>query len=178
VVLLRAWRESDVAQLVEACKDPEIPRWTAVPVPYTTADAAAWVRGDPVSLEPWGDRVSFCVADARAPERMLGAMSVMHVAPGASGEIGYWIAPWGRGRGVATRAVRALAAWAADEFDLRRLELVIAVENDASNRVAARAGFTREGTLRAYRQAKGIWRDHYMWSLLREELAREDRPAA
>jgi RimJ/RimL family protein N-acetyltransferase len=169
VVLLRPWRAGDVDQLVDACKDPEIPRWTAAPDPYTRADAEAWVRGEVVD-EPWGDRVSFCVADAAEPERLLGSMSLMRIAAGAMGEIGYWTAAWARGRGVTTRAVRVLASWGMERFALRRVELVIAVDNDASNRVAERAGFTREGRLRDYRQAKGVWRDHYMWSLLRDEL--------
>jgi RimJ/RimL family protein N-acetyltransferase len=169
VILLRPWRDGDVDQLVEACKDPEILRWTAAPDPYTVADAEAWVRGE-LQLEPWGDRVSFCVADAAEPDRLLGSMSLLRIFPDYAAEIGYWTAPWARGRGVTTRAVSTLARWGADEFELRRVELIIAVENDASNRVAERCGFTREGTLRQYRQAKGIWRDHYMWSILREEL--------
>ena len=170
VVLLRPWRQDDVPQLVEACKDPEIPRWTAAPSPYTQADAEAWVRGDPLPDEPWGDRVSFCVSGAAEPGRLLGAMSVLHASQGGTGEIGYWTAPWARGRGVTTRAVRVAAAWAFEQLQLRRVELVIAVENTPSNRVAERAGFTHEGTLRQYREAKGVWRDHDVWSLLPDEL--------
>ena len=171
VVVLRPWRESDITQLVEACSDPEIPKWTAAPEPYTVADATAWVRGDPLPVEPPGDRVAFCVADAEEPARLLASTSVMRVFRGYAGEIGYWSAPWARGRGVTTRAVRLLATWAAEEFELRRVELVIAVENTASNRVAEKAGFTHEGTLRQYRESKGVWRDHHMWSVLRSELS-------
>lgn len=170
-MLLRAWREPDVPRLVEACKDPEIPKWTAAPEDYSERDAIAWVRGYPLEVEPPGDRVSFCVADASEPERLLGSMSLIRMFKGQSGEIGYWTAAWARGQGVTTRAVRLLAQWAAQEFELRRVELVIAVENTASNRVAELAGFTREGTLRDYRESKGIWRDHHMWSLLRSELS-------
>ena len=170
VVLLRPWRETDIDQLVEACKDPEIPKWTAAPEPYTHADATAWVRGDPLPKEPSGDRVSFAVAAVNEPERLLGSMSVIRIERGAGAEIGYWTAAWARGMGVTTRAVRTLAAWGIEEFGLKRVELVIAVENDASNAVAERAGFTREGTLRDYREAKGIWRDHHMWSLLPADL--------
>lgn len=169
-MLLRPWRAGDVDQLVEALKDPEIPKWTAAPDPYTRADAEAWVRGDPLPVEPWGDRVSFCVAHAAEPDRLLGSTSLIRMSRGETGEIGYWTAPWARGRGVTTRAVRLVAEWSMQEFDLRRIELVIAVENEPSNAVAERAGFTREGTLRDYRQSKGIWRDHHMWSLLRSEL--------
>jgi RimJ/RimL family protein N-acetyltransferase len=44
------------------------------------------------------------------------------------------------------------------------------VENDASQRVAERAGFTREGVLRSYREQKGRRYDHAVFSLLRSEL--------
>jgi RimJ/RimL family protein N-acetyltransferase len=171
VVVLRRWHRSDVPQLVEACRDPEIPRWTAVQVPYTEEDARSWVRGDPLPVEPAGDRVSFAVADRVDTDVLLGSMSIQRLQRGYLGEIGYWTAPWGRGRGVTTQAVKVLSAWAFEHFDLRRVELIIAVDNDASNKVAERAGFTREGVLRQFRENKGIWRDHIMWSLLRDELS-------
>jgi RimJ/RimL family protein N-acetyltransferase len=170
VVALRRWREADVPQLVEACADPEIPRWTAVPDPYTEDDARSWVRNGPMPVEPPGDRVSFAVVDARDDARLFSSMGLMRIFRGRTGEIGYWTAPWARGRGVTTRAVRLLARWGFAEFELNRIELVIDADNDASNRVAERAGFTREGLLRQYRETNGVWRDHWMWSLLRAEI--------
>jgi len=158
--------------MVEACQDAEIPLWTAVPDPYTEADARAWVRGDPVEGEPPGDRVSFAVAAPDDDERLLAALSVQRIFRGGTGEIGYWAAPWARRRGVMTRAVRLLAQWSFEEFELHRIEIIVAVENAASNRVAEKAGFTNEGRLRQYRANKGIWRDHYMWSALRGEFGR------
>jgi len=95
---------------------------------------------------------------------------------GGGGEIGYWGAPWSRGRGVMTAAVRLLAVWAIDEFDLRRVELVIDVENAASCRVAERVGFMHEGVLRQYSAAKGIWRDQAVYSVLPGELEPGLRP--
>jgi RimJ/RimL family protein N-acetyltransferase len=169
-VMLRRWREGDIPQLVEACKDPEIPRWTAVPYPYTVADARSWVRGDPLPGEPPGDRLSCAVAASDDDARLLAAIGMQRIFHGRTGEIGYWTAPWARGRGVMTNAVRLLARWTFAEFDLRRIEIVVAVGNPGSDRVAEKAGFTREGLLRKYRENKGVWRDHYMWSLLRDEV--------
>jgi RimJ/RimL family protein N-acetyltransferase len=127
------------------------------------------VRGDPLPTEPPGDRVSFAIAEREDDARLLGSMSIMRLERGHSGEIGYWLAPWARGRGAMVRAVQLLAGWSCEEFGLRRVELVIAVDNMASLAVAERAGFTREGVLRDYRENKGVWRDHAMWSLLRDE---------
>src|SRR4051812_13206911 len=131
--------------MVEACRDPEIPLWTAVQDPYTEADARSWVRGELVAGEPPGDRVSFAVSYPEDDERLLAAMSIQRIFRGRSGEIGYWTAPWARGHGVMTHAVRLLASWSFREFELRRIELIIAVENESSNRVAEKAGFTKEG---------------------------------
>jgi RimJ/RimL family protein N-acetyltransferase len=175
-VVLRRWREDDIEQIVRACQDPEIPRWTSVPDPYTEADARAWVAGDQLDEEPPGDLVSFAIASAEDDSELLGSIGVMHVERGGGGEIGYWGAPWSRGRGVMTAAVRLLAVWAIDEFDLRRVELVIDVENAASCRVAERVGFMHEGVLRQYSAAKGIWRDQAVYSVLPGELEPGLRP--
>jgi RimJ/RimL family protein N-acetyltransferase len=78
-----------------------------------------------------------------------------------------------RGRGVATAATRLAGNWAFEAVpELARLQLRAAVENVASNRVAEKAGFTREGVLRAQRFNPRLDRrvDFVMWSLLREEL--------
>src|SRR3954466_11351568 len=99
VVLLRAWRESDVPQMVEACKDPEIPRWTAVQEPYTEVEARSWVRGEAGAGEPPGDRASFRFAVAPDRRTLLGAISIQRIFRESTAEIGYWCAPWARGRG-------------------------------------------------------------------------------
>jgi RimJ/RimL family protein N-acetyltransferase len=165
VVVLRGWRESDVPQLVRACADPEVPRWTAVPAPYTEQDARDWVAGKGLDPEPPGDRYSFAVAPADRPEELSGSMGLFRIERG-SGEIGYWTSPWARGQGVTTRAVRLLAAFGLNELGLKRVEMYIATGNAPSLRVAERAGFTREGVLRNFRDAKEIWRDHVAWSVI------------
>ena len=71
-----------------------------------------------------------------------------------AGEIGYWCAPWARGRGVMSAAVRLVRDWAFDELELERLELTTDVDNIGSQRVAQAAGFRREGVMRGYLTAR------------------------
>ena len=77
------------------------------------------------------------------------------------GEIGYMVTPSARGRGIAPRAVELLTSWGFDELGLIRLELRIDVENPASERVAARTGYLREGVLGVSTSKRGsaaTWR--------------------
>ncbi len=88
-------------------------------------------------------------------------------------QFGYWVKREARGRGVATRALRLLSRWAVAELGAARLQLVTEPENDASQRVAEKAGFRREALLRAYVDLRGRRPDVYMYALLREDLADE-----
>ncbi|MGK5115746.1 MULTISPECIES: GNAT family N-acetyltransferase [unclassified Geodermatophilus] len=145
-LVLRPHRPEDVDDVLRACQDPEIQRWiTAIPLPYTREDARAWVtdvapreraegRGLPVVVEADGE--------------LVGSGGV-HLRDGRFGpEIGYWIAPWARGRGYAAEAAAALAGWALG-LGAPRVHLVADVDNTASQAVAVRAGFTREGVVRS-----------------------------
>jgi len=165
VVLLRPWLEEDVPALVDACNDAEITRWIPViPTPYTEEDACAFVRRE-VEGSP---EYSFAVT---AGEALAGAIGMRANAHGYRARIGYWVAAWARGQGVATRALRCLSRWAFDELGLQRLELITDPENVASQRVAEKVGFRREGVLRAHlRHRDGRVRDSVMWSLLPGEL--------
>jgi RimJ/RimL family protein N-acetyltransferase len=84
--------------------------------------------------------------------------------------VGYWLAPEARGRGVATRAVRLIARWAFEDLEVARLELTCSPDNHASQRVAERCGFTRQGLLRSHTQFKGERRDTVVFRLLSGEL--------
>jgi RimJ/RimL family protein N-acetyltransferase len=147
VVTLRPRRPEDADAIVAACQDPEIPRWTRVPSPYTRAHAEEWLADE----DP--QTASFLAVDA--DDRLLGSFSVMHIdRERGYGEIGYWVAAEARRRGVATRAVLLLRDWAAGEA-LRELEILVAPENVASAGVAERAGFTRSGETRG---ETDVWR--------------------
>ena len=159
-IRLRRFTLEDVPAIVAACQDPEIPRWTRVPSPYTEADAREFLSDPPDE--------AFAIVD-RSSGELIGAIGARPEDEGRV-EIGYWMARDARGRGVATRALRLIAAWAVEELGAERLQLYTHPENLASQRVAEKAGFHREGTLRSWVEIKGTRRDAVMYSLLREEL--------
>ena len=84
-------------------------------------------------------------------------------------DIGYWLAREARGRGVMTRAVRLLSAWAFGELLVDRIEIIVDPRNASSRAVAERAGFRFEGVLRSYVVIKDRRRDMAMYSLLRTD---------
>ncbi len=103
---------------------------------------------------------------------MLGALGLSNFDwPDLKGEIGYWVVADARRRGVGSRGTRLLAIWAIRQLGLERVELLANPENDASLKLAERAGFTREGTLRRYRRRHGVREDLVMFSMLAEDLA-------
>ena len=161
---LRPWTEADVPALVIACNDPEISHWIPlIPSPYTEEDALTFVRGD---VRPEEQSLAMTVEGTVVGAIGLGVNSMNY-----RGRIGYWVAASARGRGVCTRALRLLSRWALDELDLQRLDLITDPDNLASQRVAEKVGFRREGVLRAHlRHPDGRIRDSVMFSLLPGEL--------
>jgi RimJ/RimL family protein N-acetyltransferase len=145
-LVLRPKRQEDLDAITAACQDPEIPRWTLVPSPYTRADAEAYFDHSAEAAAA-GRAINVLAVDAQ-DDRLLGSFGLMELdrEPGY-GEIGYWVAAEARGRGVATRAVRLLADWAREELRLTRIEVLPHKDNLPSRRVAEKAGFVDTGEL-------------------------------
>jgi RimJ/RimL family protein N-acetyltransferase/GNAT superfamily N-acetyltransferase len=173
-IRVRAWREEDLPDAHRGTLDPLVPRFTAVPADNTLAHVRAYFEGH-ARARASGDALHLAIADAGS-DGFLGSISLLRFAwSDARCEIGYWVAPWGRGRGAATIATRLLSHWALTELGLHRIELHAAPENAASQRVAERAGFRREGRLRDREPAKDGWRDLWIFGLLADDL--RERPA-
>jgi RimJ/RimL family protein N-acetyltransferase len=171
VVRLRPWRESDVPAGLMAFADPTVHRFSwPHSTPYTEDDARRFfVEQERARLH--GAAVEFALVEPHDEEAVLGGGSLYAVdlEQGRAG-VGYWLAPHARGRGVVTHAVRLVARWAFEDLGLARLELTCAPDNQASQRVAERCGFTREGVLRAHMPFKGGRRDTVVFGLLPGEL--------
>jgi RimJ/RimL family protein N-acetyltransferase len=81
-------------------------------------------------------------------------------------ELGYIVASAARGRGVATEILNQLTRWAFDELDMERLTLLISIDNPASERVAEKCGYVREGVARSLYLKEGQRGDASAWSRL------------
>jgi RimJ/RimL family protein N-acetyltransferase len=164
-LLLRPASDADVPAIVAVCQDPDLARFIpGFPSPYRDRDARAWLA----SRRNAEASQTFLIVNETSGD-LYGAIEVRL---GETGSIGYWIAKDARGRGVATRATRLLARWAVTEGGVERLELTTHPENIASQRVAEKAGFTREGVLRGHTRFREGRRDSVMYSLLPADLER------
>jgi RimJ/RimL family protein N-acetyltransferase len=146
-VLLRPYRTEDADDVVAGCADPVTQRYLPrLPSPYTREDALSWItEGAPGTFAAGG--AGFAIADPET-DRVVGGIGIVPLRPEErTAEIGYWVSPAARGRGVATAACRALTAQAF-AHGLERLELRTEPENALSQRVALAAGYTREGKQR------------------------------
>lgn len=167
VVRVRGWRQDDLWARVEAWRDPSLMRFMLQPAPTVPSleEAAAWLEARERRRQR-GEALYLVVASLE-DDRALGAVWLWNVdALHERGEIGYWLLREARGRGAATRAVRLVVGYAFEQLALERLELFTLPENVASERVAERAGFVREGLLRSYRRGPYGRVDVTVFSLL------------
>ncbi len=160
---LRRLLPSDRETILAACQDPEIPRWTDLPAPFTS-DAALTILED--AARAWYDGTSAELAIVEDGRRVGSTHLAFYSDWRAS--VAYWLAVEARGRGLATRAVRLVTRWGFDTFEsLERIELWSIVGNEASDGVARRAGFSEEGVLRSRFPLRGEYREVRCFSLLR-----------
>ena len=162
VVVLRELREGDRAVVVSTMRDPLVARWLNMPAEPGDRDFDALLR---VARDgrASGDRIDYTVTEP-GEDVSLGAV-IASRRQRDNYEIAYLARAEGRGRGLMTRAVRLLCDWLLEE-GVGRIELRTHPDNEASQRLAHRAGFQREGLER-----KSIWLhgkrvDAIVWSLL------------
>lgn len=162
---LRLARADDAPAILELMRDKAVDQWNPAESVIDAQTAAAWCEG----MADWssGDHTSWIVADIDA-DTALGVVSIHNIdRVHLDAEIGYRIHPRARGRGVATEAVIAATAWAFENLQLVRIEIVHAVENVASCVVAERAGFPFEGVTRqSFVYGDGVRHDEHLHARL------------
>ena len=132
---LRDLRVDDADWIYDACQDAEIQRWTLVPRPYLREHAESFVSTGAGEFRNW-------VIES-AESRPVGMISVHSIDDGVA-SIGYWIAPWGRGVGAASAALRLVIDELRDMSGVTAVTAAIAEANTASRRTVEACGLAVE----------------------------------
>jgi RimJ/RimL family protein N-acetyltransferase len=135
-VLLRAAEPRDVPAIEASIHDADVIRWIG-PQPSSAhevleRDEQWWSRGSPT--------LSICELDGTCVGKVW---LTVPETDRSSAYVGYWLLPVGRGRGLATSAVRLISTWAVRELGITKLWIRAAPDNARSHRVAERSGFRR-----------------------------------
>ena len=168
VVLLDRFTDADVDSLW-AGEDNDYVRRSHLPGPFTRRDIADQIRHWQKQWQLGGPGRSFAVRET-GTRRLVGGC-VLEIRPddGEIAELSYWVFPPYRRRGYATRSVELVCRYAFDHLGIVRVELYIEPTNDASLRVAAKAGFLQEGLLRQHDRCHGGRWDMVLFSRLRTD---------
>ncbi|MFH7600364.1 GNAT family protein [Streptomyces racemochromogenes] len=141
---------------------------------YTEAGQRARIEG--LLAERAEGRLVPYVFVETATGAVAGAMNLGSIARGplCSGGVGYWVDRSWHGRGLATAGLLEVCRTAREELGLHRIEAQTLVDNTASMRVLAKAGFTEIGLAPGYLHINGAWRDHRLF----QRLLHDDPPPA
>src|SRR5262249_10716445 len=167
-VTLRPWDAADAYIRVAAGADPDIISYTSVEESVSLCKAQQWIEK---SAEEFlaGKSSYFAILQCES-QAVCGSMGFIDINwTHARAEIGYWILSSYRGQGIGTRALSLLANWGFTRLGFARLELLINIDNAASQRLAHNQGFQREGVLRSYLIGRHGREDMYIFSRLRGE---------
>jgi len=162
-LILRLPTFADVDGVLPAFIDPELREAGNLPA-FGREELVASIQDLPVLAE--SGRLLALVAIDAGTDDVIGGGTLHHLDVERSiVEIGYFVLPHARRRGVATKIARLLAEHAFS-LGIERVVAYVNVGNIPSERVAERAGFTREGVARSMPKPDGRRVDKTLFSLL------------
>lgn len=127
---------------------------------WLTGHAELWAAGE-------GRHWSVLAPD----DEFLGGVNFLNIRrEHHRAEVGFWLAPWARRRGVGTAAIGGLCRWGFEHWELVRIEMQTLPDNEPALALARKLGFQREALLRKRNFERGKQVDIIMLSLLRGEL--------
>lgn len=170
-VTIRPLAMRDVQSVFRAIDESrvELSRWMDWCKPtYSLRDAEEWILSAMQGAED-GSCFQFGIFDGR---RFLGSCGLSHVdAAVGVANLGYWVRTRATGQGVAPEAASRVIAWGFANTDLERIEILAAVGNRRSQRVAEKIGAVREGVLRCRLAVFGRHHDAVIYSVVRGDLS-------
>jgi RimJ/RimL family protein N-acetyltransferase len=168
-VAVRAMRIDDAEPYAAAfADDPDLGRLLGMQSDPDEKTIRDWIERLPQRADE-GASVQLSIADA-VSDAFWGVIH-LHSLDWQSRrcEVGFWVIPEQRHRGVGSRAVSLTVSWVFNNLDLLRVEMTTTPENAAVPALAKRLGFTHEGTLRARNIERERRVDILGFGLLREE---------
>ncbi len=169
IVVIRPFERSDVSNLFTAVSESQqhIAAFLSWYHPnYSIRDSKAWVS---LAIKNWRKHheFQFVICDVQTGE-ICGAIGISQIEiENKVADLGYWVRRGYLRKGIATRALRLAIAFAFQELDLVRLELLIREENIASQRVVEKIKATKEGLLKNRLFNQGESHDAWMYAVLR-----------
>lgn len=161
---------SDAAAVFDYCSDPELQRYTRVPVPYTRADAEFFTTAYAIDASRDENLCVWAIRTRDANRSLVGAVE-LRLDAAAGAELGFWVGRPHRGTGVMTEALALVIehAFSADGLNLELLRWDAAAGNQASARVARRCGFRFRGTLEKHLVIRDEAHDAWVAELRRDD---------
>jgi RimJ/RimL family protein N-acetyltransferase len=168
--VLRPERAADAPAMAQAfADDPGLAVDWGVEQPPDEPLARRWLT-EHAQLWANGEGCHLAVADP-ATDVLLGGVNFHHIELAhRRAEVGFWLAPGARGRGIGSAAVEAACRWAFERWSLVRIEMTTLPDNEASLGLARKLGFQREGVMRSRNFERGEHVDLVLLSLLAGEL--------
>ncbi|MFF8373258.1 GNAT family N-acetyltransferase [Streptomyces lydicus] len=164
---LRPWHLSDAGALVAASQDEAIRRWNRLLVDSTEEASKKIER----MHQRWQAELSAIWAIAQPGGEAAGLIGWGDIdLKGGSAEIVYWLMPAARGAGIAAESTERVSRWALNDLGLHRLRLCHSVANTASCRVADKAGYPLEGTMRSALLHADGWHDEHLHALVQGDI--------
>jgi len=171
-VLLRRYRPQDIPALHAAALESvdEVHRWLPwCHADYSIREAEQWILSRDAAWQQ-GQEYSFAMIDLET-DQFAGGCALNQIDPlRMRANLGYWVRTSCTARGLATAATRLLAEFGFEELKLQRIEIVAALDNIASQRVAQKAGAVREGIARARLRIHDRPYDAVCFSLIPNDL--------
>jgi ribosomal-protein-serine acetyltransferase len=171
-LLIRPFRATDIDAVYEAARESinEVSPWLPWCHPaYSKEENSVFILSRD---EAWRneDEYSFGVFDSETGAFFggVGLNQIKRMYQMAN--LGYWVRTSCAGRGVASTAARRVARFGFEELGLQRIEIIVAVGNMGSQRVAVKTGARREGILRKRLLIHGQPQDAVMYSLVAEDM--------
>lgn len=166
-IILRPWSIDDAAQLAEIANNRNIADnlQDIFPFPYAVRDARKWLK----TILPINPPHNFAIVYDMAVVGNIGILTKEDIHR-KNAEIGYFVSETFWGRGIGTRAIKAVTSYAFSTFDIIRVFAETFSDNTGSRKALEKAGFELEATLKMYVIKNGIAKDSCIYSVLKQDF--------